>query len=375
MTVPCGRLSNMLFFLLISATIRMSPSFGAVHTGGFVIVTGPNSFLFNGATAARIKFGDNGEELKCDFQARRPIIICPVPLFPPDGTGMKVVTLTLNSFMMCTYKGQYRVGKSHQNWKISPFFILYLYNYIIIQYSYADPPQPFVEGNLMMTEEDDLECGRPLSKPVLDSGARFCLTWNASEHFARDQVAPFQNDNIEVNVTMHYLSPDTSLPNHEEESGWKTIDLDRLFSVELHKESTADFRPHLIDEAAIVTLDINVQQITEFRTPVPVLMFFKVSIIGANINVFSSSPLVSFIPKSQPSLSLPSAKTQCDNIIPSLEEAHDRLPCPATLNQAFLDPSLVVDSGCLANPAHPNKLFNCHLNPGAQQCFQQRYLI
>ena len=214
MTETCGRLSNMLSFLLDSATIRMSPSFGAVHTGGFVIVTGPNSFLFNGAIAARIKFGDNAEELECNFKVGRPTIICPVPLFPPDGAGMKVVTLTLNSFMNCTYKGQYRVGKSHQNWKIAPFlhviYLCILYNKYIL-YFYADPPQPFMEGNLMMTEEDDLDCGMLLSKPVLITGARFCLTWNANEHFARDQVAPFQDDNTEVNVTLHYLSPGTTL--------------------------------------------------------------------------------------------------------------------------------------------------------------------
>ena len=224
----------------------------------------------------------------------------------------------------------------------------------------------------MMTEEDGLDCGRPLSKPVLTTGARFCLTWKANEHFARDQVAPFQDNNTEVNVTLHYLSQGTTIANHGEDSGWKTIDLDRLFYVELHKESTADFRPRLIDEAAIVTLQIGVQQLAEFATPVPVLIFFKVSIIGASINVFSSSPLVSFIPKLQNDPSRSSTKTQCDNIISSLEEAHDRLPCPATLNQAFLDPSLVVDSGCLMNPAHPNKMFNCHLNPGVQQCFRQR---
>ena len=224
----------------------------------------------------------------------------------------------------------------------------------------------------MMTEEDGLDCGRPLSKPVLTTGARFCLTWKANEHFARDQVALFQDNNMEVNVTLHYLSPGTSLPSHGEESGWKTIDLDRLFNVELHKQSTADFRPRLIDEAAIVTLQIGVQELAEFATPVPVLIFFKVSIIGDGINVFSSSPLVSFIPKLQNAPSLSSTRTQCDNIISSLEEAHDRLPCPATLNQAFLDPSLVVDSGCLPNPAHPNKMFNCHLNPGVQQCFRQR---
>ena len=223
----------------------------------------------------------------------------------------------------------------------------------------------------MMTEEYNLECGGPLSKPVLTTGARLCLTWKANEHFARDQVAPFQDNNTEVNVTLHYLSPGTTLANHGEDSGWKTIDLDRLFYVELHEDSTADFRPHLIDEAAIVTLQISVQ-LAEFETPVPVLIFFKVSIIGASINVFSSSPLVSFIPKFQSFPSISSTKTQCDNIIPSLEPSHDRLPCPATLNQAFLDPSLVVDSGCLANPAHPNKMFNCHLNPGVQQCFRQR---
>ena len=108
----------------------MSPSFGAVHTGGFVIVTGPTSNVVNIATAAKIQFGDNGEELNCNFQVGRPTIICPVPLFPPNGAGMRVVTLTLNSSMMCTYKGQYRVGKSHQNWKIAPFsHVIYLYNY------------------------------------------------------------------------------------------------------------------------------------------------------------------------------------------------------------------------------------------------------
>ena len=109
----------------------MSPSFGAVHTGGFVIVTGPNIALLNEATASRIKFGDNGEELNCNFQVGRPTIICPVPLFPPNGTGMKVVTLTLTSSMMCTYKGQYRVGKSHLNWKIAAFshvIVLIYYN-------------------------------------------------------------------------------------------------------------------------------------------------------------------------------------------------------------------------------------------------------
>ena len=108
--------SHILSFL-IADTIRLSPSFGAVHSGGFVIVTGPATSLFTDPTAARalIKFGD-GDELSCNIKMGRPAVICPVPLFPPDGAGIKMVTLTVHSRNLsgnieCTYKGQYRVGK------------------------------------------------------------------------------------------------------------------------------------------------------------------------------------------------------------------------------------------------------------------------
>ena len=216
----------------------------------------------------------------------------------------------------------------------------------------------------MMTEEDDLLCGRPLSKPVLTNGARLCLTWKANEQFARDQVVPFQDNNTEVNVTLHYLSPGTSLPNHGDDSGWKTIHLDRLGLVELHKESTANSGPRLIDEAAIVSLFIAVEEL-ELHIPVPVLMFFKVSIIGTSIDMFTSSPLVSFIPK----VPFISTKTQCNNILPSLEAAAEREPCPSFTRQAFQDPDLVANLGCTMSSAYPNRHFNCFLNPNAQQCF------
>ena len=89
-----------------------------MHSGGFVIVAGPESSLFRDGTTARalIKFGD-GDELSCNIKKGRPAVICPVPLFPPDGAGMRVVTLTVHSrdlfggMLKCTYKGQYRVGK------------------------------------------------------------------------------------------------------------------------------------------------------------------------------------------------------------------------------------------------------------------------
>ena len=102
---------------LAAVSISLTPSFGAVHTGGFVVVTGPSTNTLNSATAAKIRFGDDGEELNCNHTMGRATVICPVPLFPPDDTGVKAVTLTINSMLrmiVCTHKGQYRVGK--QQW-------------------------------------------------------------------------------------------------------------------------------------------------------------------------------------------------------------------------------------------------------------------
>ena len=239
-----------------------------------------------------------------------------------------------------------------------------------------------MEGALMMTEADefDPECAhdRPWSTPVLGTDSRFCLTWKADEHFARDQIGAFgDKTNVTVNVTVHYMSSGSSLVNHGIESGWKTINLDD-FDVEPIKDSRAfvdpdafESRPLLMDEAAVIKLQLNVLDIREISNPVPVLFFLKVSVIGAGINMFTSSPLLSFMLKD--SGQTPMTATQCTNIIPKLDEAVvNRLPCPATMRQAFLDPSLVVDSGCLVNPSTPNKAFNCHLNPNAMQCFLQR---
>ena len=105
---------------LAAESISLTPSFGAVHTGGFVVIAGPNVNTLNMATAARIRFGDDGEELNCEVQkSGGATVICPVPLFPPDDTEVKAVTLTINSFhfrhmIVCTHKGQYRVGKQQR---------------------------------------------------------------------------------------------------------------------------------------------------------------------------------------------------------------------------------------------------------------------
>ena len=105
--------------LFAAENISLTPSFGAVHTGGFVVVTGPSTNAVNFATVARIRFGDDGEELSCNFQMGRVTVICPVPLFAPDDTGVKAVTLTINinrnrRMVVCTHMGRYIVGKQQR---------------------------------------------------------------------------------------------------------------------------------------------------------------------------------------------------------------------------------------------------------------------
>ena len=233
----------------------------------------------------------------------------------------------------------------------------------------------------MMTEADDFDpqCAhdRPWSNPVLGAD-RFCLIWNADEHFARDQIEAFgDKNNVTVNVTVHYMSSESSLVNHGIESGWKTINLG-TFDIEPIIGSLSSVDPYafegralLMDEAAVINLELNVLDRQEISNPAPVLFFLKVSVVGAAISMFTSSPLLSFMPKDPGQTSI--TATQCLNIIPKLDKVvANRLPCPATMRQAFLDPSLVVDSGCVENPSTPNKAFNCHLNPDAMQCFLQR---
>ena len=262
-------------------------------------------------------------------------------------------------------------------------FLLCIIDTCLLHNISTDLPHPFLEGAVMMTEADDFdpECARdrPWSTPVL-SVDRFCLTWNADEHFARDQIGAFgDKNNVTVKVTVHYVSTNTTLVNHGIESGWRTINLGYFYNVEPIKDSRAsvdpdafDGRPLLMDEAAVINLQLIVLNRQEFSNPVPVLFFLKVSVVGAGIDMFTSSPLLSFIPK-DPEQQTPMTDTQCTNIIPKLDEVVvNRLPCPATMRQAFLDPNLVVDSGCLVNPSTPNKAFNCYLNPDAMQCFLQR---
>ena len=97
---------------ITAEAISISPSFGAVHTGGFVVISGPPTNLYNQARTAIIIFGDNTRELSCYFRKAVAIAMCPVPLFHPESAGMLNVTFSVTHRTgVCTFNGRYRVGK------------------------------------------------------------------------------------------------------------------------------------------------------------------------------------------------------------------------------------------------------------------------
>ena len=76
------------------------------------MISGPPTALYRQATTAKILFGENGQELNCYFNPALPTPICPVPLFHPESAGMLNVTFTVTHRNgVCTFNGQYRVGK------------------------------------------------------------------------------------------------------------------------------------------------------------------------------------------------------------------------------------------------------------------------
>ena len=92
----------------------MSPSIGTVHSGGVLTVAGPPlSLLSQHKDNIRMKFhGENDLlESKCSFTVGDANVYCPVPLFSPNGTGIKNITLLLDDCAI-GYSGQYRVGES-----------------------------------------------------------------------------------------------------------------------------------------------------------------------------------------------------------------------------------------------------------------------
>ena len=103
---------QLLYFI---GKLGLSPSFGTIHSGGYITVTGYSSIelqiIEKDKRDVFVQFGVGSIKYKCTYvvRMRTVVIICPVPLFSPDDIGTKTVTVLIG---ICTtgLTGQYRIG-------------------------------------------------------------------------------------------------------------------------------------------------------------------------------------------------------------------------------------------------------------------------
>ena len=181
------------------------------------------------------------------------------------------------------------------------------------------------------------------------------------KNFATNEI-PGIGD-VEVGIFAHFTGPGVSYDEAEPDdtSGWGTVDLVNNFL-------TGDFY-NTSAGAAVILPELKPANPDDISNPPPSLLFIRVMAVVNGIEVFASTPLISFIPAGL--LGASGSGHPCDNIKDSAV-FDTPPPCPQNANQAFFDPKLEVDPGCVeGSKAH----FNCYTNPKAIKCFRivQRY--
>jgi hypothetical protein len=306
-----------------SGDLCVSPGVGTIHSGGVLTVVGPPThLLFQHNNNIKMKFEGENEQLetKCSFISGDSNTYCPVPLFSPNGTGVKNITLLLDG---CTtgYSGQYRVEK----------------------------PTIFIDGSLEVLVSNDANQYSPLTTVTITSTDVIYIKWNPISDFATDRI-PSLND-VEIGLFVHFAGPGISyIEEGPHTSGWRTVDIvNNFLSADLYTVADAEARiyPHL------TPTDSNA-----FTTPPPSLIFFRVTAVVNSIVVFASTPLLSYMPGP---VVLDRVQTPaCYNYSESdLAVVPPPPKCPQSVSQAFLDGNFEVDPGCVENSRAP---LNCYIN-------------
>ena len=208
----------------------------------------------------------------------------------------------------------------------------------------------------------DEDCSEPFNRAVLRTQDKVCIKWNPLKNFATKEITGIGD--VEVGIFAHYTGPGVSYKEAEPDdtSGWGTVDLVNNFL-------TGDFYT-TSDGEAVILPELNSENPDDISNPPPSLLFIRVTAVVSGIEVFASTPLISYIPAGL--LGASGSGHPCDNIKDSAV-FNTSTPCPQNANQAFFDPKLEVDPGCVeGSKAH----FNCYTNPEAIKCFRivQRYI-
>ena len=201
----------------------------------------------------------------------------------------------------------------------------------------------------------------PFSTTVLKTIDEICIKWNPVKNFATNEISGIGN--VEVGIFAHFTGPGVAYMEAESDdtSGWGTVDLvNNFLTLDLYTTK---------DGEAVISPELTPTNRDDLSNPPPSLLFIRVMAVVNGIEVFASTPLISYIPAG--SLGQSGSGHPCDNIKDSAV-FNTPPPCPQNANQAFFDTKLEVDPGCVEGSKVP---FNCYTNPTATKCFRivQRY--
>jgi hypothetical protein len=310
-----------------SGELCVSPGLGTVHSGGVLTVGGPPShILLQNRNNIIMKFEGENEQLetKCSFMSGDTNAYCPVPLFSPNGIGVKKLTLLLGS---CTtgYSGQYRV----------------------------EEPTIFVDGSLEVDKD-----GAPLDTVLIRTTNKISVKWDAVSDFATDRIPSLKD--VDVGIFVHFTGDGVSYLEEEptSTSGWGTIDIVNNF--------LTDNIYNIKDQEAIIFPELTPTDGDGITNPSASLIFIRITAMVNGIEVFASTPIFSFRPEPSIMGQDATSKNPCDNF-KNIDVITSTPPCPQNVNQAFFDTNLEVDPGCVEDSKAP---FNCYINPGAKKCFR-----
>ena len=236
-----------------------------------------------------------------------------------------------------------------------------MYNVIIKMNKYdiliflVGEPTIFIDGSLQVFDRD---CMEPFNRPVLRTADAVCIKWNPVKNFVTNEISGIGD--VEVGIFAHFTGSKVSYieaePGSTSASGWRTIDLNSNFLTnEFYTTS---------DGEAVIYSEFTPTGPDDISNPPPSLLFIRVSAVVNEIEVFASTPLISYIPAGFFGQRVGSHP--CDNIKDSAV-FNTPPPCPQNANQAFFDSKFEVDPGCVeGSKAH----FNCYTNPAATKCFK-----
>ena len=171
-----------------------------------------------------------------------------------------------------------------------------------------------------MLEKD---CSIPFSNTLLKKDDEICVKWNPVKDFATGEI-PGINDE-EVGIFVHFTGPGVSYEEAElgKTSGWGTVDLYKHFL-------TQNFY-YTSDGEAIIFPELSLPD--DISIPPPSLIFIRVTAVVNGIEVFASTPLISYIPIL--SGQGDSGSKRCDSIKDSAVFTTRSPSCPQNGNQAF----------------------------------------